>query len=410
MYNPGELLSKGALLGGATPHVAENGSEVMGFCLNSVPEDHSQADAWEASKKPVSSAVAWLRQGGEDQASDTQDASASSSSAAAAPMATDQAPNDSGSSLAESNADGPGGAGSAVDPGGPQDWYDDERNGHQAGDGSWQDASARRPHGASRKGGSTKEWLKAGANGRASSPAMSYRDQLRAVGIQSLMSSGGQQASGPQMADPVGRATHPANGSATHGVVSPWINGGVQPGGQQVAYNIGAGPPGTHAAQGYAMVRPPQLGPRGPGAPGVVAPLATMPASPSMTLATVPSAEVHRSGATLQRPDVGMLSTQSSQRRPPPPQAPAGQVAGAVVGSHDIPNVGSLRHEYRQCKPCAFFNSKGCNDGSECRFCHLCDSGEKKRRKKERAALRRQALRRIGDDDPQDRWHSGGWS
>lgn len=51
------------------------------------------------------------------------------------------------------------------------------------------------------------------------------------------------------------------------------------------------------------------------------------------------------------------------------------------------PNVGSAGHHLRLCKPCAFVNTKGCKDGVECRFCHLCESGEKKRRKKEKSAI-----------------------
>merc|ERR1719253_1242856 len=63
------------------------------------------------------------------------------------------------------------------------------------------------------------------------------------------------------------------------------------------------------------------------------------------------------------------------------------------------PNIGSVRHHLRQCKPCAFVNLKGCKDGAECRFCHLCESGEKKRRKKERAAVRRASTDWCQDDE-----------
>lgn len=52
-----------------------------------------------------------------------------------------------------------------------------------------------------------------------------------------------------------------------------------------------------------------------------------------------------------------------------------------------IPTVGSQGHLLRMCKPCAFFNTKGCKDGAECLFCHLCGPGEKKRRKKEKTAF-----------------------
>jgi len=47
-----------------------------------------------------------------------------------------------------------------------------------------------------------------------------------------------------------------------------------------------------------------------------------------------------------------------------------------------FPTCGSLMHFTGQCKPCAFFNTKGCTSGYECQFCHLCPPGEKKRRKR----------------------------
>eukprot|EP00931_Biecheleriopsis_adriatica_P043736 TRINITY_DN24991_c0_g3_i1.p1 TRINITY_DN24991_c0_g3~~TRINITY_DN24991_c0_g3_i1.p1 ORF type:complete len:379 (+),score=60.76 TRINITY_DN24991_c0_g3_i1:75-1139(+) len=66
-------------------------------------------------------------------------------------------------------------------------------------------------------------------------------------------------------------------------------------------------------------------------------------------------------------------------------------------------NVGSRGHLMRMCKPCAFFNTKGCKDGIDCKFCHLCEPGEKKRRKKEKSAF----LRTV------HRWqtaNTSGWS
>lgn len=59
------------------------------------------------------------------------------------------------------------------------------------------------------------------------------------------------------------------------------------------------------------------------------------------------------------------------------------------LGSAAMPTVGSAGHYLRVCKPCAFV-TKGCQSGIECRFCHLCEVGEKKRRKKEKVTLRRE--------------------
>eukprot|EP00403_Amphidinium_massartii_P011941 CAMPEP_0178422858 /NCGR_PEP_ID=MMETSP0689_2-20121128/27392_1 /TAXON_ID=160604 /ORGANISM="Amphidinium massartii, Strain CS-259" /LENGTH=289 /DNA_ID=CAMNT_0020044439 /DNA_START=58 /DNA_END=927 /DNA_ORIENTATION=- len=49
-----------------------------------------------------------------------------------------------------------------------------------------------------------------------------------------------------------------------------------------------------------------------------------------------------------------------------------------------FPSIGSVGHYSRQCTPCAFIHTKGCSNGKTCRFCHLCDKGEKKRRQKQK--------------------------
>jgi len=57
-----------------------------------------------------------------------------------------------------------------------------------------------------------------------------------------------------------------------------------------------------------------------------------------------------------------------------------------------LPSIGSAGHRFRECKPCAFLDSKiGCVRGALCTYCHLCDPGEKKRRQKEK---RRQLISR----------------
>lgn len=55
--------------------------------------------------------------------------------------------------------------------------------------------------------------------------------------------------------------------------------------------------------------------------------------------------------------------------------------------SADLSSLGSVGHEQGTCKPCAFLHSKGCTSGKNCQFCHLCDSGEKKRRQKDKRAF-----------------------
>jgi len=55
-------------------------------------------------------------------------------------------------------------------------------------------------------------------------------------------------------------------------------------------------------------------------------------------------------------------------------------------GSVELPSVGSKDHSTGECKPCAFLHVKGCDNGAMCKFCHLCDAGEKKRRQKAKKA------------------------
>lgn len=60
----------------------------------------------------------------------------------------------------------------------------------------------------------------------------------------------------------------------------------------------------------------------------------------------------------------------------------ADALAEPEVGTPEEPTVGSKLHRFGTCKPCAFFHTKGCGNGLQCVFCHLCPAGEKKRRQK----------------------------
>jgi len=64
----------------------------------------------------------------------------------------------------------------------------------------------------------------------------------------------------------------------------------------------------------------------------------------------------------------------------------------------EVPSRGSIRHFTRQCKPCAFVNTKGCRSGSECQFCHLCAPGEKKQRKREKRKMHHHKCILAGSD------------
>jgi hypothetical protein len=59
------------------------------------------------------------------------------------------------------------------------------------------------------------------------------------------------------------------------------------------------------------------------------------------------------------------------------------------------PSKGSQLHLWGACKPCAFFIKDGCANGDDCHFCHLCEPGEKKRRKKERLAIRKEMREKM---------------
>lgn len=62
-----------------------------------------------------------------------------------------------------------------------------------------------------------------------------------------------------------------------------------------------------------------------------------------------------------------------------------------VLGSEQLPSIGSTSHHLGGCRPCAFFYTRGCENAEGCPFCHLCGSGEKKRRLREKRLVRREA-------------------
>uniref|UniRef100_A0A7S1EYX0 C3H1-type domain-containing protein n=1 Tax=Noctiluca scintillans TaxID=2966 RepID=A0A7S1EYX0_NOCSC len=65
-----------------------------------------------------------------------------------------------------------------------------------------------------------------------------------------------------------------------------------------------------------------------------------------------------------------------------------------AVSVGDMLSQGSSAHGTGQCKPCAFFHTKGCQSGAACLFCHACPPGEKQRRKQ----VHRRQCAPSGDD------------
>mmetsp|Transcript_61892 Transcript_61892/g.147658 ORF Transcript_61892/g.147658 Transcript_61892/m.147658 type:complete len:231 (-) Transcript_61892:16-708(-) len=70
--------------------------------------------------------------------------------------------------------------------------------------------------------------------------------------------------------------------------------------------------------------------------------------------------------------------------------------SASAPGPESFPTIGSMAHFDGTCKPCAFFHTKGCQQGSNCEFCHLCDASERKKRRKEKIAV----LREMRATDP----------
>jgi len=83
------------------------------------------------------------------------------------------------------------------------------------------------------------------------------------------------------------------------------------------------------------------------------------------------SAQVEASDASQQIPRVLVLSE---------------ALAEPELSPHELPTVGSAGHYIGTCKPCAFFYTKGCSNGTQCPFCHLCPPDEKRKRQKEKHA------------------------
>lgn len=81
--------------------------------------------------------------------------------------------------------------------------------------------------------------------------------------------------------------------------------------------------------------------------------------------------------------DVGDSKTDAFSPGSPPVWQPT------LVPPSQLPSKGSAGHAVGTCKPCAFQHTKGCENGEECSFCHLCSPEELKRRRKDKLEMRR---------------------
>lgn len=88
---------------------------------------------------------------------------------------------------------------------------------------------------------------------------------------------------------------------------------------------------------------------------------------------------------------LGVPSSVAARVPPPPPPPPTRWDDSLAFGSPTaaaaaagLPSLGSQGHALSRCRPCAFLHTKGCSSGYECKFCHLCEPGERKRRIREK--------------------------
>jgi len=92
---------------------------------------------------------------------------------------------------------------------------------------------------------------------------------------------------------------------------------------------------------------------------------------------------------------VSASETQCASREAPQVLMLSEMLQEPQLGSQELPTVGSAGHHSGTCKPCAFLHTRGCENGTQCTFCHLCPPDEKRnRRKQKQAAFREMRQRR----------------
>jgi len=95
--------------------------------------------------------------------------------------------------------------------------------------------------------------------------------------------------------------------------------------------------------------------------------------------------------------DISTKSNTEADTAPPTPnilsdsEEEATRCPISLTDSLGLWSVGSAEHSLGTCKPCAFLwkDANGCQNGTNCKFCHMCPPGEVKRRKKEKLAMRK---------------------
>jgi len=124
----------------------------------------------------------------------------------------------------------------------------------------------------------------------------------------------------------------------------------------------------------------------------------TEPAAPGVAAGAAPVLVLSLAEALHQRPCAPSGRADAGLGAMSADDSPWGAAVDAIdaparpaQGLTTLPSVGSAAHLTGRCKPCAFFYTKGCESNFSCEFCHLCEPGEKKRRKKDKLEARRAA-------------------
>jgi len=141
--------------------------------------------------------------------------------------------------------------------------------------------------------------------------------------------------------------------------------------------------------------------------PGVQQPIFNLPTQiPSHPDGCIRGFTPSPSSPVVQQPTFNLwLSDEVSRRSTIPsspplwPQPPILRLADAIAEHSpdlaEMPTLGPASHILGNCRPCAFYYTKGCGNGTQCSFCHICPPGEKKRRQKDKAVLCRE-MKRMG--------------
>jgi len=74
----------------------------------------------------------------------------------------------------------------------------------------------------------------------------------------------------------------------------------------------------------------------------------------------------------------------------------ASQAVVALDAREPLMSAGSALHELGECRPCAWYwRPQGCENGQDCRHCHLCPQGALKERRRSKMSSARQQERAV---------------